>query len=55
MLVVSIVGGIATALVAYWGSRLNVLTMSVLYAILTIFIVLPWSTALFWRYYRRPN
>jgi hypothetical protein len=54
MLPVSVVGGIATALVAWFGSLSSVLVMSILYAALTLFLSLPWSIALFMRYYRRP-
>ncbi|MCK7499237.1 MAG: hypothetical protein MZW92_58760 [Comamonadaceae bacterium] len=53
MLPPSVVGGIATAVIAYIGSRHSVLAMSVGYAVLTTCFLLPWSLAIFSRYYRR--
>lgn len=53
MLFVSVAGGIATGFVAYFGSRVSVLTMSMMYAALTACVLLPWTAALFLRYYRR--
>lgn len=54
MLVVSLFGAIATALIAYFGSMHDIFLMSLLYAILTAGVLLPWSLLLFFRYYRRP-
>lgn len=54
MLVVSLFGAIATALIAYFGSMHDVFFMSLLYAALTAGVLLPWSLLLFLRYYRRP-
>ncbi len=53
MLVVSLFGAVATALIAYFGSMYNVLIMSILYATLTGGVLLPWCLVLFFRYYRR--
>lgn len=54
MLTLSIVGAVLTALIAYFGSMYSVLAMSLLYALLTAGVLLPWSLALFFRYFRRP-
>lgn len=53
MLSVSLVGGIATTLVAWLGSRSSLLTTSMLYAALTSLVLLPWTFLLFRRYSRR--
>ncbi len=54
MLPVSIVGAVLTALVAYFASTHSVLAMSLLYALLTAGVLMPWSLVLFFRYFRRP-
>jgi O-antigen/teichoic acid export membrane protein len=50
---VSVTGAIATVLVAYFGSKLGVLPMSMAYLVLTAGVMLPWTVALFRRYRRR--
>lgn len=50
MLPQSIVMGLATAAVAYFGSHLGVLTMVALYAAITAFIGVPWTAWLFRKY-----
>ena len=54
MLPVSLVGAVLTVLVAYFGSAHSVFAMSLMYALLTCCLLLPWSLWLFFRYYRRP-
>jgi hypothetical protein len=53
MLTVSVVGAVLTTLIAYFGSTHSVLVMSMVYALLTAGVLLPWSLVLFFRYYRR--
>lgn len=53
MLAVSVLGAVLTILIAYFGSTHSVLMMSLLYALLTAGVLLPWSLVLFFRYYRR--
>jgi uncharacterized membrane protein YesL len=53
MLPVSVVSGLATALIAYFGSMHSVLLMSFGYLIMTLVLALPWSMHLFMRYFRR--
>lgn len=53
MLPISVAGGIATALIAYFGSRESVLVMSAAYAALTVGVLLPWTLMVFSCYYRR--
>jgi O-antigen/teichoic acid export membrane protein len=53
MLPISVAGGIATALIAYYGSRESVLIMSMAYAALTVGVLLPWTLVVFSSYYRR--
>lgn len=55
MLTVSVAGGIATGFIAYFGSLVSVLTMSMMYAALTLCVLLPWTTVLFLRYHRRTH
>ena len=52
---VSVTGAIATVLIAYFGSKVGVLPMSMLYALLTTGVMLPWTVALFLRYRRRSH
>lgn len=54
MLPVSVVGAVLATLIAYFGSAHSVQLMSLLYALLTTAVLLPWSLVLFSRYYRRP-
>lgn len=54
MLPVSMIGALLTVLIAYFGSANSVLVMSMLYALLTCGVLLPWSLWLFFHYYRRP-
>lgn len=54
MLCASLFGATATGLLAYFGSMHDVFLMSLLFAILTVGVLLPWSLLLFFRYYRRP-
>lgn len=53
MLGVSVVSGIFTACVAYFGSQYSVDLMSVGYLILNLLLVLPWTVFLFVGYFRR--
>jgi O-antigen/teichoic acid export membrane protein len=53
MMVVSVVTGLATVAAATFGSRYGVFTMMAWYAVISIFIALPWTAVLFLRYYRR--
>lgn len=55
MLPLSIVGAVLTVLIAYFGSTHSLLTMSILYALLTAGLLLPWSLVLFFRYFHRPS
>jgi hypothetical protein len=52
MLPVSVATGLATAIIAYFGSIHSVLLMSVGYLVLNLFLALPWSLHLFMRYFR---
>lgn len=53
MLPVSVVTGVLTATVAYFGSRVGVLPMMLSYAAVTTFVTLPWTSVLFRCYYQR--
>jgi hypothetical protein len=53
MLPVSVVTGLLTAVVAYFGSRVGILPMMLLYAAVATFVTLPWTSVLFGRYYKR--
>ena len=53
MLPQSVTMGLATAAIAYFGSRLGVLAMVAMYAALSLFVGLPWTIALLRTYYRR--
>lgn len=55
MLPVSVTSGVATALIAYFGSMHSVLLMSVSYFIMNLLLALPWSVHLFMRYFRRAS
>lgn len=52
---VSVTGALASALIAYFGSRFGLLTMSLMYAALTALVMLPWTIMLFQRYRSRAN
>jgi hypothetical protein len=52
---VSVTGAIAATLIAYFGSQLGVLPMSVMYAALTAFVMLPWTMLLFRSYWHRAH
>lgn len=52
---VSVTGAVATTLIAYFGSRVDILSMSAMYAALTAFVMLPWTILLFRRYQRRTH
>ena len=51
MLPVSVVTGILTAVSAYFGSRMGVLPMVVIYAVITVCLSLPWTAWLFRGYF----
>ncbi len=53
MLPVSVVTGILTAVSAYFGSRIGVLPMVVIYAVITVCLSLPWTAWLFRGYFKR--
>ncbi len=53
MLPVSVVTGILTAVSAYFGSRMGVLPMVVIYAVITVCLSLPWTAWLFRGYFKR--
>lgn len=53
MLPVSLVTGILTAAAVYFGSRIGVFQMVIFYALITIFMTLPWTIWLFSGYYKR--
>jgi hypothetical protein len=50
----SVVSALAVLLAASAGSALGVLPMMALYMIVTLLVPLPWTLALWRRYYRRP-
>lgn len=52
MLVPSVVGGVTTALMAWYGSKYGSFPMMATYAMSTFFLGLPWTALLFRRYYR---
>jgi hypothetical protein len=53
MLPVSVVTGLLTAMSAYFGSRMGVLPMVVIYAVITVCVSLPWTAWLFAGYLKR--
>lgn len=53
MLATSVVTGILTGLAAWYGARLGLLPMMSLYLAVSLFVSVPWTAALFVRYYRR--
>lgn len=53
MLAVSLVTAGVTLVATVMGSGLGVLPMMLLYMLVTVVLALPWTTALFRRYYRR--
>lgn len=53
MMWVSVVSGVATLAAANIGSQYGVFAMMALYAVVNIFVALPWTTLLFFQYYRR--
>ncbi len=52
MLAVSVVGALVTGLAAYLGSRHGVFAMSLLYSMVAICVLLPWTICLFMPYFR---
>lgn len=52
MLPVSVASGLAIAIIAYFGSKHSVITMSVGYLVVNLTLALPWSLCLFMRYFR---
>lgn len=55
MLVPSVVMALLTLTSVSWGSTVNAQLPFVLYSAVTLCIALPWSIAIFLRYWRRPN
>ncbi len=53
MLAQSIVGGLLVACAVYIGSIYGVLTMMILYMAICIFVLLPWTVWLFFKYFKR--
>lgn len=53
MLPVSVATAALTALGAYFGSRMGTQSMVFLYAIVTVFVALPWTAGLFLKYFKR--
>ncbi len=53
MLPLSVASGLATALIAYFGSMHSVLLMSIAYLVMNLTLALPWSMRLFLQYFRR--
>ena len=53
MLPVSVVVGLLTAGAIYFGSKIDVLTMVLYYSAISIAISLPWTTWLFFGYFRK--
>ncbi|MFZ2123667.1 hypothetical protein [Rhodoferax sp.] len=53
MLLVSVVTGLLTAVAAYFGSRIGVLYMVIVYAFITMCVSLPWTTWIFVGYFNR--
>lgn len=53
MLPVSVVTGLLMAVAVYFGARIGVLLMVIFYAIITVGVVLPWTSIIFVRYYRK--
>lgn len=53
MLSVSVVTGLLTAVSAYFGSRLGVLPMVLLYVVITLGVTLPWTIWLFTGYFKQ--
>ncbi len=53
MMWVSVVVGVATLAAAGIGSQYGAFTMMALYALVNIFVALPWTLLIFMRYYRR--
>lgn len=53
MLPISVGSGVLTLLALYIGARFGVNTMMAMYAAVTIFITLPWTAAVFVKYFRR--
>ena len=53
MMLPSVISGVATLMAVVIGSRLSVDFMMMLYLLIGIFIGLPWTTLLFFKYYKR--
>lgn len=55
MLWPSVVTGVLTGLVAWFGSKYGALPMTAAYAVITLCVTLPWTIILFRQYYRRSS
>lgn len=53
MTLISLTWASATLLIAYFFSNESVLLMSIAYAVVTVFLTLPWTLLVFVRYYNR--
>lgn len=54
MLATSVVTGCLTVVCAYFGAQYSVLIMTLMYAGVIIFVMLPWTALLLEKYYKRP-